>query len=261
MSTFKALGIPYPSSLAVDQHTASIGASGTLREWEARLLNSPDVTSSERSEALRVIESGLLTGRPGLPLPLPLPSASVEAFGELPAYSDISPPSSVTNEHELIQAIMRNLGPNGLSYVILVPSDELPLAAVERPSWDTGAGATDDEEVLSFATTPKKQKKVLRLNGFTWDRISQPSFQSNVLRDLQQALYHGISPCLSLYQGAGADKRCNTEYSIGKKESDHGALKPAVSVSTEEELVLKNISPMGLYETRSGRAVVIQVWK
>lgn len=256
MSTFKALGIPYPSSLAVDQHTASIGASGTLREWEAR-LTSPDVTS-ERSEALRVIESGLLTGRPGPPLPLPLPSANIEAFGELPAYSEISPPSSVTNEHELIPAIMRNLGPNGLSYVILVPSDELPAAA-ERPSWDTGA--TDEEEVLSFATTPKKHKKVLRLNGFTWDRISQPSFQSNVLRDLQQALYHGKSPCLSLHQGAGANKRCNTEYSIGKKESDHGALKPAVSVSTEEELVLKNISPMGLYETRSGRAVVVQVWK
>lgn len=129
----------------------------------------------------------------------------MEALGELPAYSEISPPSSVASEYELIPAIMRNLSPNGLSYVILVPSDELSLAAVERPSWDTGIGATDEEEVLSFATTPKKQKKVLRLRGFTWDRISQPSFQSNVLRDLQQALYHGKSLAmgLSVYQGLG----------------------------------------------------------
>lgn len=43
---------------------------------------------------------------------------------------------------------------------------------------------------------------------------------------------------------------------------NRGALEPAVLVWAEEELVLKNISPMGLYETRSGRAVVVQVlWK
>lgn len=126
-----------------------------------------------------------------------------EAFGELPAYSDISPPRSVTSKHELIPAIVQNLGSNGMSYVILIPSDELSLAAVERPSWDTGTGATDEEEVLSFAAIPKEQKKVLRLptgGGFTWDHISQSSFRSNVLQDLQQALYHGKSPG-SVHQG------------------------------------------------------------
>lgn len=181
-----------------------------------------------------------------------------EAFGELPAYSDISPPKSVASKHELIPAIMQNLGSNGMSYVILIPSDELSLAAIERPSWDTGTGATDEEEVLSFATIPKEQKKVLRLptgGGFTWDHISQPPFRSNVLQDLQQALNHGKSS-RSLHQWLGLGLiKC----AVGEKGTGRGASRPEVSVWAEKELVLKNISPMGLYETRSGRAVVVQV--
>lgn len=260
MSTFKTLGIPYPSSISVDQHTASIGASGTLREWEARLPVSPNASSYERSEALRVIQAGLLTGRLGPPPTSP----SADTTGELPAYSDIShTPGSVVSEYDLIPAIVGNLGPTGTSCVVLIPSDERSLAAVERPSWDTGTGAADEEEVLSFATTPKEQKKVLRLHaggGYTWDRISQPKFQSNIQRDVQQALYHRKSP-RSRASRVGADKRC-AGYSVGEKGADRGALEPAVLVWAEEELVLKNISPMGLYETRSGRAVVVQVlWK
>lgn len=198
-----------------------------------------------------------MTGRPGPTLPS---ASAAEAFGELPAYSDISPPSSVSSKHELIPAIVRNLGLNGTGYVILIPSDELSLAAVERPSWDTGTGATDEEEVLSFASIPKEQKKVLRLptgGVFTWDHISQPSFRSNVLQDLQQALYHCKSSG-SANQGLGLGaERCP----VGEKGTDHGASKPEVLVWAEKELVLKNISPMGLYETRSGRAVVVQIRK
>lgn len=207
MSTFKTLGIPYPASLSVDQHTASIGASGTLREWEARLPVSPDTSSYERCEALRVIQAGLLTGSLGPPPT----SSSAGITGELPAYSDIShTPGSVVSEYDLIPAIVGNLGPTGTSCVVLIPSDERSLAAVERPSWDTGTGATDEEEVLSFVTTPKEQKKVLRLpagGGCTWDRISQSKFQSNIQQDVQQALYHRKSP-RSRASRVGTDKCC-----------------------------------------------------
>lgn len=151
-----------------------------------------------------------------------------------------------------------------MSYAILIPSDERSLAAVERPSWDTGTGAAEDEEVLSFATVPKEQKKVLRLpsgGGYTWDCISQATFQSNIQRDVQQALYHREPPG-SCTLRVGANEYCGTGYSVGEKGVVRGAFKPVVSLWAEEELVLKNISPMGLYETKSGRAVVVQVvWK
>lgn len=192
-STFRTLGIPYPFSPSINQYTASIGASGTLREWEARLPTSSDATSSsEQYEALRAIQAGLLTGRTRAPLP---PPNKAETSDELPAYSDIS--GTVASEHDLIPAIVQNLDPNGVGYVVLIPSDERSLVAIERPSWDVGTGAANDEEVLSFSTTPREQKKVLRLSaggGYTWDRISQPEFQSGVRRDLQQALYHSKFP-------------------------------------------------------------------
>lgn len=42
-----------------------------------------------------------------------------------------------------------------------------------------------------------------------------------------------------------------------KKEAENGAPETTVSVWADDELVLKNISSMGLYETRRGRAIVV----
>lgn len=135
-----------------------------------------------------------MTGRPE-----PSPPISVDTFGGLPAYSDISPPTGeVANKYEIIPTILRNLAPRGMSIVVLIPSDVLSLAAIERPSWDTSTstGAANDEEVLSFPETPQKMKKVLRLpagGDYTWDHVFGDEFQLEIREDLVEALEMGES--------------------------------------------------------------------
>lgn len=65
-----------------------------------------------------------------------------------------------------------------------------------------------------------------------------------------------------IWERGEADEQRNTEYEKKEKEGiDYDALESPAVVWVEDEMVLKNISPMGLYETRSGRALVVQIWK
>lgn len=140
---------------------------------------------------MRIIERGLLTGRPEPPSP-PL---DVEVSDELPSYSDIRPRTDkIAGKYDLIPAILRSLAPNGMTRVVLIPSDVYSLAAVERPSWDMGTGANDEEEVLSFPEVHRERKRVLRLptgGGYTCDRVFGGEFKSGLKEDLSEVLERG----------------------------------------------------------------------
>lgn len=82
-----------------------------------------------------------------------------------------------------------------MSMVVLVPSDVRTLAPVERPSWDTGTGAAEEEEVLSFVGTPALDKKVLRLpREYTLKYIREHGVEGEIQMLLEDHLRNGRLP-------------------------------------------------------------------